>query len=330
MMGLTEGQAIALIRSMIAERPGPGVEVGPGDDAAVFSFATNSVILTIDSMYEGIHFTLDTYNLSDVGWKAIAASVSDVAAMGGQPACCLISLALAEPPSEADIRVLMSGALEMAAQCHCPIVGGDLCRSPAGMGITVTVAGCQGPTGPVLRSEARPGDTTGVTGTLGDSAGGLYVLGAGNEMRARYGGLVEAHLRPTPKVQAGEILASCGATAMEDISDGLATDLAHICLESNTGCRLEAEAVPISEELMLLAREVGRDPLQWALSGGEDYELIFTAPPERFEEALASLTGHGIRACAIGRMTEADEGMKIVNPDGDISDLESAGYDHFL
>jgi thiamine-monophosphate kinase len=315
---------------MIGERPAPGVEVGPGDDAAVFSFATNSVILTVDSMYEGVHFNLDTYSLSDVGWKAVAVSVSDVAAMGGQPACCLISLALEGPPTEQDIKSLMSGALEISEQCHCPIIGGDLCRSRSGMGITVTVAGCQSPTGAVLRSEARPGDTIGVTGTLGDSGGGLYVLGSPEEMRSRYGRLVEAHLRPRPKVQAGQVLASCGVSAMEDVSDGLATDLAHVCEQSGTGCEVDEAAVPMSEELRLLGRETGRDPLAWALSGGEDYELIFTAAPERLDEAIAALAGHGVRACAIGRVTEAAGGMKTMKADGGSAELENTGYDHFL
>lgn len=327
---LTEARAIEIIREMLGS-PGPGLEVGVGDDAAVFHFSTGGVILTVDSIFEGVHFTLDNYSLSDVGWKAMAASISDIAAMGGQPECSLISVAMAVAPTEAEIRALIGGALEMASSCDCQIIGGDLCRSASGLAVSVTVAGTRHPCGPVLRSEAEVGDIIGVTGTLGDSAGGLCILQSGNDdLRANFAGLVERHLRPKPAIEAGDALASSGVSAMADVSDGLARDLFHICAASDVGCEVSGEDVPLSGELLVLAQEACTDPLTWALAGGEDYELIFTAPPGGFEAALAALGKHGIAASRLGVITPAEKGMKLITRDGQAIDLEGLGYDHFL
>ena len=327
---LTEAEAIDIIREMLGA-PGSAVEVGVGDDAAVYHFASSGVILTVDSIYEGIHFTLDNYSLADVGWKAMAASISDIAAMGGQPECALISVAMDAPPTESQIRELMGGALEMARSCDCQIVGGDLCRSASGLGLSVTVAGTRHPCGPVLRSNARDGDIIGVTGTLGDSAAGLYVLQSGSEeMREKFAGLIQKHLRPGPAVEAGDALASSGVSAMDDVSDGLAPDVVHICQASDVGCEITGEDVPLSGELRVLAEEACADPLGWALGGGEDYQLLFTAPPGGFEAALRALNAHGIPAVRIGVIKPAEQGMKLVARDGQSIDLEGLGYDHFL
>jgi thiamine-monophosphate kinase len=175
------------------------------------------------------------------------------------------------------------------------------------------------------------GDIIGVTGTLGDSAAGLYVLSAStHELRARFAGLVEAHLRPRPKLRAGQVLASLGVNAMEDVSDGLAADLSNICTESATGCEVRAEDIPLDREIIALAAEMCYDPLDWALGGGEDYELIFTAPPGLFDEAVAALGAHGTGASRIGTMTLASSGMRLITGHGNSTDLKGHGYDHFL
>ncbi len=327
---MSESAAIAVIREMLSA-PAPALEVGVGDDAAVFHFAGGSIILTVDSIYEGIHFTLDTCGLADIGWKAMAASVSDIAAMGGQPLCALMSVAFGAPPTEDEVRALLGGALEMSGSCNCSIIGGDICRSSSGLGVSVTVAGTPHAYGPVLRSGAREGDIIGVTGTLGDSAGGLYVLKSGHpDLRAKFPALVDAHLRPESRIPAGEILASCGASAMEDVSDGLAADLVHICQESDVGCEIYSEAIPLSGELRALANEARCDPLQWALAGGEDYELVFTAPEERFSKALSSLAEREAPATRIGVVAHASKGTRLIAPDGRAESLEGLGYDHFL
>ena len=326
---LSEAEIIALIREMA---PGyvPGAEVPIGDDAAAFHITGDLVLLTTDSIYEGVHFNIPPFHISDVGWKVMAAGVSDIAAMGGEPNCALLSLALHEPPGEGDVRSLIGGVLEMLSSCNCSLIGGDVCRSAGGLALTATVAGTPPPGGPVLRSGAKKGDVIGITGSIGESAAGLHVLKLGSDdLRARYPRVVEVHLRPKPKVKAGALLASCGASAMEDVSDGLAADLRHICDESGLGCELDARLVPLADDLRALAAEVGEDPLDWALAGGEDYELLFTSPPESFDEAVKCLVDHGTPACRLGVMRPAAEGRVMVKDSGERVDLEGVGYDHF-
>ena len=326
---LSEAEIIALIRDMVPDYM-PGAEVPIGDDAAAFHFTGNLVLLTTDSIYEGVHFNVPPFHISDVGWKAMATGVSDIAAMGGEPNCALLSFALHEPPGEKDIRSLISGVLEMLSSCNCSLIGGDVCRSNGGLALTVTIAGTPPPGGPALRSGAGEGEVIGITGSIGESAAGLCILKRESEdMRARYPRIVEVHLRPRPRVKAGALLASCGASAMEDVSDGLAADLCHICDESVLDCEIEARLVPLADDLRALAGEVGEDPLDWALAGGEDYELLFTAPPVRFDEAVRCLADQGIPACRLGVMRPAAEGRVLVKDSGEKVDLEGVGYDHF-
>jgi thiamine-monophosphate kinase len=326
---LTEGEIISIIREMVPLHR-PGVRVPTGDDAAQFHFAGGDVLLTTDSIFEGVHFDLGNYGFADVGWKAMAAGVSDIAAMGGQPACALVSVGFGEAPTTAQVRSLVSGTLEMLDWCNCALVGGDVCRSTAGLSLTVTVAGTPPQGGAVLRSGARKGDAIGVTGTVGDSRAGLFILKSGREeLRARYPGLVEAHLRPKPALLAGGIIASAGASSLEDVSDGLGMDLWHICVESRVGCLIEERRVPISDDAAALAQEVGSDRALWALAGGEDYQLVFTAAPDRFDKASRLLGEHGIMASRIGTVRSGDDGCVLVRADGSRVDLGGLGFDHF-
>lgn len=328
---LTELETIQVIRESLEGQPREGVVLGPGDDAAIFSFSSEDVVLTIDAMFEGIHFSLDTYDMADVGYKAMASSISDIAAMGGQPACALLSFSFGAAPTRSQVRGLMSGAIEMAGEAHCPIVGGDVTRSACGLSVTVAVAGLPNPAQTVRRSGAQPGDVIGVTGTIGDSAAGLFILKSGSDaLRSKYPALVEAHLRPRPQITAGQLLAEAGVTALEDVSDGLAMDLTHICHESRTGCEVLAENVPLSEGAVALGREAMIDPLQWAMAGGEDYQLVFTASPGRFDAAVGSLTLHGVRAARVGTIGPLGSGITSVLADGSRNDMEGTGYDHFL
>jgi len=327
-LGLNEAEIIGLIREMTGV-PLPGVEVTIGDDAALCNFTSGSVLLTVDSIFEGIHFTLETYGYSDVGWKAVTASVSDIAAMGGEPSCVLLSLALGAPPERDDIRALISGVLEACAASNCALVGGDVCRSGSGLALSVTVAGIPPAGGPVLRSGAQEGDVIGVTGPLGCSAAGLFILQSGrDDLKTRFPGLVEAHLRPVPQVHAGHLLATAGVTAMEDISDGLGADLLHICAESGVGCEVDASRVPLSDETRTLADESDFDPLEWALEGGEDFQLLFTSNPGHFDRAATVLALHEVTVSRIGSIIGEEKGCKLV--DGDEStELGGLGYDHF-
>lgn len=327
---LNEREIVALIRE-IASGSHPGVKVPIGDDSAVFRFPSRDVLLTVDSLYEGVHFDLETYSLSDVGWKAAAAGISDIAAMGGEPSCSLLSLGFSGAPSSTEVVELVGGFREMAVLNGCELVGGDVCRSAGGLAITVTVAGTvPGEGRPVLRGGAEDGDLVGVTGCAGDSAAGLYILEGGDDKaREMYPGLVSAHLRPKPRVLAGRLIASLGASAMEDVSDGIAPDIRNICRESGLGCEIQADLIPLSVELSELAEGASVDPLRWALAGGEDYELLFTAPPGRFERILDSLGPTEISASRIGVMMPAGEGCRLLKAGGERVDLEGLGYEHF-
>lgn len=326
---MNESEILAMINKLAGDQNSNAI-IPIGDDAAGFRFPSDTSIITVDSFYEGIHFNLEYFKLEDVGWKAASASISDIAAMGGTPECALLSLGFASSPSPGEVSALVGGVLKSLDACGCELVGGDVCRCLGGLSVTVTVAGTPPESGPVLRSEARSGDWIGVTGTLGDSAGGLFVLSSIRpSLGEKYTSLIEAHLRPKPRLEEGRLLSSAGVTAMADLSDGLSTDLGHICEMSGLGCLIEVGSLPVSDDLGLLIENSGADPYEWVLSGGEDYQLVFTAPPEHFESASGLLSIHGFKTTHIGEMKPESFGQRIADESGEITKLENIGYEHF-
>ncbi len=241
--------------------PSPGEDViGIGDDAAAVRAPCGWWLLAADAVVAGVHADLALCTPEDFGWKAMAANVSDIAAMGGRPAHALVTVAA---PPETDLERLYLGVAEAARAFACPVVGGDLVNAPVllvAVAITGTVDG-----EPVRRSGAAPGDGIYVTGPLGLAAAGLRQLrqGRGGSTRA-----VTAHCRPTPAIEAGTAARRAGATAMIDVSDGLWADLGHLATSSGVG--VAVDRVPVGEGATM----------QEALSGGEDYVLVFTAPDE--------------------------------------------------
>ncbi|MDQ4132862.1 MAG: thiamine-phosphate kinase [Actinomycetota bacterium] len=258
-----------------------------GDDAAVVPAVDGWMLLAADAVVAGVHADLSFVGLDDLGWKAMVANVSDVAAMGGTPRYALVTVT--GPLAELDSDLLYDGLLAAGNAYGCSIVGGDLSSAPS-LAVTVAVVGhCEeGGPPPVRRSGARPGDTLFVTGPLGSSAAGLAVLRAGRSGEAP--DLALAHRRPRPRLAEGTAARMAGATAMIDVSDGLAADVRHLAAESGVGVVLEE--VPFVEG----ASET------LALGGGEDYELIVAAPdPARVETAFAG-AGLGM-PLVIGRCT---------------------------
>lgn len=249
-----------------------------GDDAAVVAGGAGAALLAADLVVAGVHADVDLVGLDDLGWKAVAANVSDIAAMGGQPRYLLVSVAA---PEGLDLDRLYDGIAAAAAAYGCSVVGGDLSVAP-GLVVAVTVVGESGPGGrpPVLRSGATAGDTIFVTGPLGASAAGLRLLRSG----WRKGPLVEAHRRPQARVGEGRAARAAGATSMIDVSDGFGADLAHLLDESGVGAEVDEGAVPVAE---------GATPEE-AWSGGEDYELVFSAPGP-VGEVLDAFAGAGLR-----------------------------------
>ncbi|MEA2931520.1 MAG: thiamine-monophosphate kinase [Actinomycetota bacterium] len=254
---------------------GPDGQVWVGDDVALVPGPSGSLLLASDAVVAGVHADLSLVGLDDLGWKALVANVSDVAAVGGRPLAAVVSVA--GPLGDVDVDLLYDGLLAASAAYGCPVVGGDMTSAPT-LVVSVAIAGDAGPPSPapVLRSGARPGDRLFVTGPLGSSAAGLMVLRAGaGDGEAPGGGLedlVLAHRRPRARLAEGAAARAAGATAMIDVSDGLASDLRHLAAASGVG--VVVEKVPVAVGVS----RVSDEPELLALGGGEDYELVFAAP----------------------------------------------------
>lgn len=312
-------------------KPGAGVILGIGDDAALYAIPEGSwQMVTTDTLVEDVHFSLEYTTWRDLGWKALAVNVSDIAAMGGRPLYAVIGLCL---PSDSDIvsvQELYAGLGEAAEAFGVSLIGGDTVRGPAVV-LNITVLGAVEANRAVYRSGARSGDLVMVTGTLGDPAAGLFLLqnpdyDTGSEGERR---LKQAHLRPEPRVEAARrISAAGGVTAMLDVSDGLSSDIAHICRDSEVGVLIRGDHIPLSDALRDLASRLGRDPLGWALHGGEDYELLFTIDVKQADRTREALAGSGIGCAVIGEVSPKEDGNRIVYQ-GSVKTLPPGGFNHF-
>ena len=314
-MGAGEFDLIARIRARVATRA--DVVLGIGDDAALLAPPPGrQLVVTADTLNEGVHFPRGT-SPADVGWKALAVNLSDLASMGAEPAWCTLSLSL--PQSDpAWIEGFLDGFLDLAGQHDIALVGGDTTRGP--LSIAVTAMGLVEPGRALRRDGARVGDEVWVTGTLGDAAGGLALLDREPvpALRARLD-------RPTPRVAAGRALAGI-ATACVDVSDGLLADLGHVCARSHVAAHLDVDALPASAALREAFGEADRIALQ--ASGGDDYELCFTAPADAGADIGAVSAQLGLRITRIGRIV-AGEGVHPVDAKSQPWSSPRRGYDHF-
>jgi len=330
---LGEFGLIEHIRSQIAGN-GPGVVVGIGDDVAVLKPPGGRFLLaTCDIQVEGVHFLRDRITPYQLGRKAVAINVSDIAAKGGDPRQLLISLALPSDTPVDYVDELYRGLQGEAGRVGATIVGGNMARSLTGVIVDITLLGEVEPDHLLLRSGAKIGDHVLVTGSLGRSAAGLALLlkPEARVDREQAQDVLAAHLTPTPRLEEGRLIGRMRvATAMLDISDGLASDVGHICEMSNVGVRIDGRRIPISRATAAVAAQVGQNPLQMALFGGEDYELLFTAPANRAKQlALAVESETGTPVNDVGEIVAASEGRTLVLPDGRVVPLVSQGWDHF-
>jgi thiamine-monophosphate kinase len=329
---LGEFGVIARLNKMVVEeRGGPDhgaafdyrLLVDTGDDTAAWHTGAATHLFTTDTIVEGVHFTRRTTPWRDLGWKSLAANISDIAAMGGLPLYALVTLGLPPETEFSDLEELYRGMLDIGKQYGVGIVGGDLVRSPV-VFITVALTGVQAGR-PMLRSTARPGDRLAVTGYLGASRGGLKLMQ--EDVRASAEAvdyLCKVHRRPVPDVAAGQVLAEAGVATAMDISDGLADDLSKLCLASGVSARIIAGQVPAHG----LLREVFPDNyLDLALYGGEDYKLLFTAPPAMMDRVMTRMPEG---ASIIGEITAGEPGrVFIVDSSGNETDAGRGGWDHF-
>jgi len=303
----------------------PDVRVGIGDACAVLAAAgAGNLLVTTDMLIEGVHFRRDWMAAEQIGWKALAASLSDIAAMGGEPTGAFLALGLPRTAPLAEVEGLRMGFMACAEAYRVDLLGGDTVASPAGLVLCVTVLG--NAAAPVLRSTARPGDLVFLGRAVGGAAAGLQLLrrGPGGLDPADGEALLAAHREPRPQVALGRVLAARGlATAMIDVSDGVLQDLGHICRESGLGARIDPEAVPVPGPARRFAVLAGTEPLEWALAGGEEYCLLFCVPPARRAEALEACREEG--GALIGRMI-GEPGLPTL--EGGL-ELRGAGYEHF-
>lgn len=295
------------------------VVLGIGDDAAVLAVPPGQqLVVTSDTLVAGVHFPEETAP-ADLGWKALAVNLSDLAAMAATPAWCTLALTL-PGADDAWLDAFLDGFLELADQHGVSLVGGDTTRGP--LSITVTAFGLV-PAGQALRRDgARAGDDVWVTGTIGDAAGALAQWRAHGPASAKLRWRLD---RPTPRIEAGLALRGL-ASAGIDVSDGLAADLGHVLAASGVGARLELGRLPTSRTLADHFAEPRRWELQ--LSGGDDYELCFTAPAARAFEIERALAALDLPATVVGQI-EAEPGLRFGTPDGGAYAPAAAGYQHF-
>jgi thiamine-monophosphate kinase len=329
----TEDELVAELRRLLAG-DAPGVVLGPGDDAALVEMGPHLGILTTDLLVESVHFERETTSPRDLGYKSIAVNVSDVAAMGASPRYGLVSLGLPSSTDPAWVVDLYGGMLEATSEYAMSLVGGDVSRSPR-IVVSVAVAGQVARGTAVKRSGARPGDRLVITGALGAAAGGLRLaqappLEVAAAVRTEWGReLLRALFRPLARVGEGQVLALEGATSMIDVSDGLALDLSRLCRESGVGATVQISRVPVAPELIELAGVLKLEPIELALSGGEDYELLATVRPGALEEAAAKVRDRfGTPLTDIGEIKLGAE-VIAVEADGSEHPLEPKGWDHF-
>ena len=332
-MELTEIELVRGIRKVLSGYA-PGVVVGVGDDAAVVDPRPHPAVLTTDMLVEGVHFEVGVTSPHDLGHKAVTVNVSDIAAMGGSPRFGLACVAVSSKIEASWVMQLYGGMRQAANDYGMTIVGGDTSRSDQTV-LSVTVVGEVGAGRAVTRSGARTGDTLVVTGALGGSAGGLWVARAqhtrqSEALSSEWGrALVALHERPVARVGEGQTLAAAGATAMIDLSDGLALDLARLCEASGCGARVRLEDIPLAEGLEELRTLMEPEPLDLALHGGEDYELLAALPKDAVEPAREHLRDRfGTKLTEIGEITTGAE-VIAVGDDGSEDPLEPKGWDHF-
>jgi thiamine-monophosphate kinase len=299
--------------------------IGIGDDTAAWQSGAVVQLATVDSLVQDVHFSLATASWEEVGWKSMAVNLSDIAAMGGQPEYALVALGLPADTDIEDVTSLYRGMIDLAGQFQVHIIGGNIVSAPQ-LVVNVTVLGSAVSRDSLLtRSAARPGDRVAVTGPLGAAAAGVEMLGRGLAFEPAVTAVLrKALLRPVPRVPEGRFLVENGVKTAIDISDGLLADLNHICQASRVGARIETDHVPVAAAVKT---GFGERALELAFTGGEDYELLFTAGTECVEKvSKADLCP----VYVIGEVVSDDkQQIQVVDSQGNPMSLSAKGWDHF-
>lgn len=323
-----EFELLAKLRERLP-RPGPRVVLGPGDDAAV-TVPGGATATSVDALIEGVHFRRDEAPPALVGRKALATALSDLAAMGVDPGEAYVVLGAPADLAEEELVELADGMAALAADTGTSVVGGDVTRAPV-LTLAVTVVGhATAADRMVSRGGGEEGDLLVLTGEIGGAAAGRLLLDRpelGEAVPAPTAERLRARqLDPTPRLGAGRALAAAGARAMIDLSDGLAGDAAHLASAGGVGLRIDAASLPLAKGVAEVAAAAGRDPLELAASGGEDYELLAALPPDRLGEASTRIGEAAETTLTPVGAVVAGDGVEIRLPGGGL--LEAAGFDH--
>jgi len=314
---LAEKLLISRIRSRATQRK--GIVAGIGDDCAILQVPVgHQGLVTTDFSLEGIHFRREWHPPEVVGHRCLARGFSDIAAMGGTPVAAFLSLALPQNLRQPWVDRFIKGLLRLADRFNVTLAGGDTAQSPGGILADIVVIGSIPKGKAIRRSGARSGDRIYVTGTLGGAAAALKLLFAGKKLRQAD---FPRHFRPVPRIEVGQFLLEKGlASAMIDLSDGLSTDLGHICEESGVGAEIQAPAIPCAS----VGKPAHEVDLQLALHGGDDYELLFTGPREKQVPPRIA----GVDITQIGHVTRQKH-IILMNDQGVGSELHPQGWEHF-
>lgn len=299
------------------------VKLGAGDDGAVYVTPPGyDQVISTDTMVEGIHFTKETMSFSDVGYRICAVNFSDMAAMGAEPVALVLSLALPKDLPLEDLENCYHGIRECCRKYSVNLLGGDMTASLGGVILTGTVVGIVPSDRAVKRSGAQVGDVVFVTETVGDSAAGLAAIL--HQCDTDFPGLTKRHRRPEAQIQLGKILREAGATSLNDISDGLSQELNEIAAASKVIINLDKDKIPLSEETIRLGERLGTDPLNWAFTGGEDYELAGTMSRKNWEKIKGSRP-----VTKIGTVCDKGAGQVFIKSKNETVLMIPKGYDHF-
>src|SRR5262245_15818824 len=344
-MALTAGKASRSLRefdligriSRRYGRPGASIIQGIGDDAAVVASQPDQwLILTTDLLAEDVHFDRRTATWTDIGFRAAIANLSDIAAMGGTPLYLLTALAIPQRTLGREVDLCYRGMMAACRPYKVRLIGGDTSASSSGWFLSITLIGSVSPQRALFRHGARVGDGIYVTGTLGDSLAGLTLLQSASRTShkplsaGQRQMLINRHLRPTARVSVGRWLSQERlATSAIDLSDGLSGDLRHICKESHVGAEVDIAALPLSPACRAFSDEKKTDPSALTLTGGRDYELLFTTP-RRLQPKMEHMgRKRGFRITRIGTIIAASQGILARLPDGRRHLLPATSYEHF-
>jgi thiamine-monophosphate kinase len=324
----SERELVELLRSLLGGRGGR-ILTDIGDDAAlVRGREGKDLVLTTDSFVEGMHYRKEWAGPVRVGERAMAAALSDIAAMAAAPVAALVSLGLPDAPEAREIAGIYEGLEKTASRHRCRIVGGETVRTRRDFIITITVMGEAEKGRALTRGGARPGDLLCVSGTLGKRQASLRCLESRCGGRASLAKMAAVFFGPVPRIEEARFLRThLRVTSMIDTSDGLSTDLSHLLAESGAGAVVFRESLPIAREAREIARKLGESALAYALHGGEDYELLFTVKGEMPDTLRRRFTKRfGVELTCIGTIT--DSGSALRGARGEIESLAPRGFDH--